>query len=244
VEFLRNFTVQRRWLSEATLKWNDRRDQVEIFDTLTRLGIGFTFNMIREDSLLHVKTISDDFRYRCDGCSRTFNASISDQSGLEVTFLRNRYLQMESEICRQSGFIIHPQDELPSSFNYDDFSFMMFELEMEVLITPQLIETNDDLRDVSPQHRQCYFENEKKLKYFTRYSKRSCEDECRSNLTFATVGCVLFNYVRDTNMEVCSHEIWRKSYFKVPQTDCECFPSCNRISYSINVKTKKLKEQK
>lgn len=40
--------------------------------------------------------------------------------------------------------------------------------------------------------RQCYFEDERSLKFFTSYSQKKCLEECHSNITLSRCGCVEF----------------------------------------------------
>jgi Amiloride-sensitive sodium channel len=49
--------------------------------------------------------------------------------------------------------------------------------------------------------RQCYFEGEKSLKYFKIYSKSSCDQECFSNASLSTCGCVPFYLISNVHVE-------------------------------------------
>lgn len=62
--------------------------------------------------------------------------------------------------------------------------------------------------------RGCLFEDENHLKYFTKYSKPSCFEECRSNLTFKACQCVPFFLIRKI---FCSPKFYREK-----KTYCHC----------------------
>ena len=66
----------------------------------------------------------------------------------------------------------------------------------DVILRPKITTTDESLRRFSPKYRNCYFEGEKKLKYFTKYSKHNCLDECWSDLSFDVYGCVRFYLIR------------------------------------------------
>jgi acid-sensing ion channel, other len=56
-----------------------------------------------------------------------------------------------------------------------------------------MITTSDNLRSYLPSTRQCYFEGERYLHYFTAYTQRNCELECFTNYTLQECGCTMFN---------------------------------------------------
>lgn len=70
-------------------------------------------------------------------------------------------------------------------------------------INPSLIITSPNVRDYTPNERQCYFNSERRLQFFKQYTQRNCEIECFYNFTLAECGCVKFSMPRrSTN----SHE--------------------------------------
>lgn len=65
----------------------------------------------------------------------------------------------------------------------------------EVLISvkPNMITTSENLRHYTPWDRQCYFSDERQLRFFKIYTQRNCELECLSNFTLSQCGCVKFS---------------------------------------------------
>lgn len=51
---------------------------------------------------------------------------------------------------------------------------------------------NDIQTSHTPEERRCYFESERQLKFFKRYSKINCEVECLTNKTIEVCGCSLY----------------------------------------------------
>lgn len=92
-------------------------------------------------------------------------------------------------------FLIHRTNQLPddSSFHFRQDVIYSF---AEVL--PQQTLISKELREMSPSHRNCFFEHERKLKLFKVYSKANCEHECKSFLFEDQCGCVPFYFLRES----------------------------------------------
>ena len=67
----------------------------------------------------------------------------------------------------------------------------------DFVLQPKITTTDESLRRFSPKERNCYFEDERKLKYFLKYTKNKCEEECWSDLSFEICGCVEFYGIRE-----------------------------------------------
>ncbi|KAJ0178603.1 hypothetical protein K1T71_005378 [Dendrolimus kikuchii] len=79
--------------------------------------------------------------------------------------------------------------------------------------------------DIAPcaHLRQCYFEGEKSLKYFSTYTAHNCWLECLSNYTFMKCGCVGF---------YMPHELAELEASGNTSFGCRCLPACNTIDYT------------
>lgn len=84
--------------------------------------------------------------------------------------------------------LLHTPDEVPQVDKY----YIHLPLDQEVLVkvAPRVVTTAAALRGYTPDQRQCFFESERKLLYYRRYSQRNCELECLANLTLSRCGCV------------------------------------------------------
>lgn len=114
-----------------------------------------------------------------------------------------------------------------------------------------MIETMDDLIRYSPEKRQCYFDGERKLKFFNIYTENNCQMECVANHTLQECGCVRFEMIRSNDTKVCSLsdiECYQKAMSETfvdmnenidphhgdrYHDNCTCLPSCTYISYSV-----------
>ncbi|KAJ8937726.1 hypothetical protein NQ314_011746 [Rhamnusium bicolor] len=59
-------------------------------------------------------------------------------------------------------------------------------------VTPDITTTSDTIKSYAPLKRNCYFPNEKSLKYFKVYAQQNCQIECKTNYTLNKCGCVNF----------------------------------------------------
>lgn len=118
----------------------------------------------------------------------------------------NQFFNCRSDV----GIIgIHAQGVFPSSYfkltHGQSYSFK---------ISPTLVRSDEKIRKIDPRmwvfslllrndnnfiiyiSRNCYFEDERKLLYFNKYSEENCLIECRSLITEESCLCVPFNYPR------------------------------------------------
>lgn len=149
-------------------------------------------------------------------------------------------------MCRVWSLKIHSLFDLPSS--YDDIEMCEFQYgyDLEIVVTPEIIVTDPALRSVEPSKRNCYFDGEKKLKFFKVYSRRNCEMECEAEyyLKNEDLECVPFYMVRDNSTRVCDHrheafQRFDKFYFDrdedAVRSVCGCLERCDLIDYSFEI---------
>lgn len=61
-----------------------------------------------------------------------------------------------------------------------------------VKITPKITITSNSVRKYSPKIRQCFFNSERRLRFYSFYTQRNCEMECLANFTASQCGCLKF----------------------------------------------------
>ncbi|XP_055840717.1 pickpocket protein 28-like [Episyrphus balteatus] len=93
-----------------------------------------------------------------------------------------------------------PGEEPQVSKNFID---LPFDHEVSLTIKSQIMTTSEGLRHYKPERRQCYYQNERYLRYFTKYTQANCELECLANQTLAKCGCVKFSMPRNSSQPVC-----------------------------------------
>ena len=95
-------------------------------------------------------------------------------------------------VCEAEGFQIGltvPGD----SVRFLDTVYMEMMQFIDVNIKPRMIITSNNLRDYSPNQRQCFFDSERRLRFFKIYTQHNCERECLANFTKSQCGCVKYS---------------------------------------------------
>lgn len=65
-------------------------------------------------------------------------------------------------------------------------------------IVPHMTKIDVSLKDLQPEERNCYLEQERSLKFFQIYTQNNCEQECLANYTLKLCGCVQFFMMRES----------------------------------------------
>ncbi|XP_070504668.1 pickpocket protein 28-like [Chironomus tepperi] len=180
VDFLRDYThLEPPWFEHKIAKWNGMID-TPFTETLTNIGMGHTFNMIDQSKLLHDDRISKDFLYTYNTSkpiTYPWKTSADDGKGFEISFRTNVMIQGCYNV---DSYIIHPPNELPVNgeiIRIEDWSAT------EVSLTPTIVKTDQDMQAFDVDIRKCYFNDERKLKYFKVYTEKNCELECLSEIS-------------------------------------------------------------
>lgn len=230
---------------------------------VTDLGMCYTFNMQSHKTIFNDGVISTDFNsyknkneekikehwtleggflstdrqkvpYRAiPGQSFQFFIHLNDSDRIDLcTLLKNSY-----------KVIFHLPNEIPTLFHNADF--IQFDTETVVRLSATAYTSKNHLKKVPINLRQCYFEGEKTLKFFSSYTKDHCNFECLANFTLRRCDCVKFSYPRTQNTRVCDlNEVncILKAHLAWPDEDemsqnlsmpCDCYPPCFDIHYKI-----------
>jgi acid-sensing ion channel, other len=89
-----------------------------------------------------------------------------------------------------SKVYLHLPNEAPQISKH--FFLMPYYYHTQVLIIPKVSRTDPELRNFPVEKRQCYFSDERYLRFFKHYTKNNCEIECLVNLTLSRCGCLVF----------------------------------------------------
>ncbi|CAG9571859.1 unnamed protein product [Danaus chrysippus] len=118
--------------------------------------------------------------------------------------------------------------------------------------------TDSSLRALSPEQRQCFFQNERELKYYKFYTDTNCKLDLRIRKTIKQCNCVLFHWPRKhISDRICSTREDYKCVSDVKakvgeqlifayyadseeqrnthETATSCYPACNDVLYSTQV---------
>ncbi|KAL5275289.1 hypothetical protein ACFFRR_001294 [Megaselia abdita] len=245
--------------------------------TYTDEGICFTFNGLSVDELYRPNTYQYKYykKYLKTEKKNSLKWSLQNgyDSGSDMKSYPYRVLGAGSRpgffialqgleknmdyICRGAvqGFKIHlhsPDDVPRVSHQYIRIPFGK---EVLISVKPSMITTSDGILNYTPEGRQCYFNNERYLKYFNIYTQGNCELECLSNYTLKQCGCVKFSMPRTSNMKVCNEskiscydkaedELLKEEFAQGltdstlnhrGKTKCHCLPACTSLAYNTEI---------
>lgn len=135
---------------------------------------------------------------------------LSMQNLLGITVLTESQIPAVDYLCSGGldGFsiTIHLPNELPTIGKNTYFISAYSQNEGIILVAPNLIATSPALRDYDPHVRQCFFNSERKLRFYRHYTQMNCESECLANYTLDKCECVHFAMPSKT-MSAC-HLCW------------------------------------
>ncbi|GLG96269.1 uncharacterized protein GBIM_03069 [Gryllus bimaculatus] len=252
---------------------------------LTEEGVCFTYNMIPGTDLFREGTFQanrnknisspktnvtwdpvNGYQKSSDNCYPHTASGLGRNAGLWL-LLHTKTKELHS-LCNLMGHgfkvILHSPIDFPQSEH--ESVHVSLENVFHLALTPHEMRTAPRLRhSYSPQQRQCYFPDERYLKYFKYYSQRNCELECLSNQTLEKCGCVEFYLPRMPNTPVCGWkskaciekakvDLYKTAAFpsgsqgKIDSSlkytlTCKCFPSCTHIWYKSTWSTSEMSQQ-
>ncbi|KAK7604719.1 hypothetical protein V9T40_005905 [Parthenolecanium corni] len=125
--------------------------------------------------------------------------------------------------------------------------------ETQIKIKPTLHISTVQLKSIDQEKRQCYFSDERMLRFYRTYTQRNCIMECESNFTLHFCQCVMYYMPKDTSTRICgkkdilcanrakltmetklgdnyalNESVWHESGQK---PTCGCLPACCSIAY-------------
>ncbi|XP_077285510.1 pickpocket protein 28-like [Arctopsyche grandis] len=246
---------------------------------LTQEGLCFTSNMLnaqelfRNEMLEHYEYLKDIKKSEGwslgDGYPKnlpfktypTRGMGAGTTTGITVVF--KAYSKDLDYLCRGpvQGFKVslHTPVEMPQVSQ----QYFRVPLNQEVIaaVKPNMITTSEGLKSYNPKRRQCYFPNERKLRYYKVYTQNNCDLECLTNYTDFLCDCVTFSMPRKLNTPICSvgklpcvyyyqDDLMQKiskigfnnenltdidAYLVDYVKDCNCLPACTVIGYDVEV---------
>ncbi|KAG5671103.1 hypothetical protein PVAND_001317 [Polypedilum vanderplanki] len=124
----------------------------------------------------------------------------------------------------------------------DEFQVNFTEIRADFEIT----RTDENLKALTSIERDCYFEKEKKLKYFKLYTQENCVMECIFEYLIDKCKCIHPNHIygpKHASIEFCQ---WREvdciqleqdryfqKYGKLLEENCTCLSTCDSLIYHI-----------
>lgn len=168
--------------------------------------------------------------------------SAKHSDGLEF-YLTKDPLVNDFETCAHMAFTAHSPFELPNAMvDNRDYAPFDYGQSLEVIVTPDVVLSDEKLRRIPPSVRKCYFDGERTLKFHRKYTLRNCEHECLTDHVTLNLNCTPFYMIHEEASNVCGIEevklILMHSQRELFYSDCDCLEECNSIVYNIKILSK------
>lgn len=170
---------------------------------------------------------------------------INDKMKLNMNFDMSQIFNLCENLRHSYMMILHMPNEMPTK--YHEYTYLGLHSNHIISLTASSIAYDQAFHGYSSSNRDCYFQNEKELKFFKTYTKPHCIIECMANYTLKSCGCVKFSMPRAPGVKVCgldqatcirkSTRTWseKDSFLRANTTLCQCLPSCYSVKYSIKM---------
>ncbi|XP_058461451.1 pickpocket protein 28-like [Malaya genurostris] len=240
-----------------------------ISQSITQFGICYTFNAISSDDMFKKENLQRDYDYssanfKSDGWSLEDGyplmagpniypfrpIGVGKKSSLSLV-LRTRKIDQDFH-CNgpRSGYYIsvHRPDEIPLFLNqYHRLSHLSL---LSLIVKPELTLIANGLKSYHYKRRQCYFKDERELRYFKVYNYNNCLAECIANYSLHLCGCVPLAMPRSPGIRVCDASVIEcfdevttdifATYYQLNKTEdwqdpCQCLPDCTTLSYDVEM---------
>ncbi|KAL7019583.1 hypothetical protein ACKWTF_011170 [Chironomus riparius] len=239
------------WFQEQFAVFNDYIKPV--FSKIrSRFAMGYTFNIIDDNNLLNFKSINSEFRYFQNittkqpenilQTARNISVRTGSEALLSMIFKKFKIDKSEA-VCKEIGILIHGIDEVPTFFKREDvINIAPGQLDIEA--TPEIVQSDKDIQKVNFNIRKCYFEGEKSLKYFNKYSEKNCIVECLTNFTLKMCNCTdpsqpfeKENYClqnqHDRSKYCPSRALFKFHSDENSEENCGCIPTCDSVTFHV-----------
>jgi amiloride-sensitive sodium channel len=209
------------------------------------------FPYFKSPLFTQIHSENDSVEWTLESGYRTKDNEVLPIRALKRNRVSFRYQTTDENIyiCPKNGrglqLMFHLPNESPTFFS--DRNFVAFNHDKKLSVTAKIYTTSPEMRSYPPKIRRCYYEGEKKLKFFKTYTKNLCDFECLTNYTLRQCGCVKFSMPRSESTKVCDLDklrclnnainLWPNVDSKEALNDasatCNCLEACTNIRYSM-----------
>ncbi|KYB27860.1 pickpocket protein 28 [Tribolium castaneum] len=227
--------------------WNSKQSNCSDIFTLVKTTSGYCCSF----NYKGIKTDHPNFReIYANGVGPSFGLSV------RLHAEENQYL---SSVTKTYGIDVSVHENI----KYPDLSIYSTTIragsEVSLPVRPEIIQSEDSVKDTDITTRGCAFSDEIKLSWSHNYSYATCINQCKARAIKKLCGCVPYYYypvfgkskyctLLDITCVKTNHVRYKNSEIEL-QTQkghhafvkCQCYPQCNEISYSYQLDQEQLK---
>lgn len=207
-------------------------------EIITSEGVCYSINMLDQKDL-YKEDMTESLRYPTHGHRSNWTVfgypdddpwnfplriiGSSKEAGITLV-LKIRRKDIDRS-CRKTGvgyrLTLHTPDEIPRTGS--QYYKIPLNAETIIAIQPRVMSTSDNLIHYAPEKRQCYFREEKVLRFFKSYTQSNCKLECLASkfilstkvilpcffvgfidFTFRKCNCVKFSMPHSNGTRICN----------------------------------------
>ncbi|XP_046960542.1 pickpocket protein 28-like [Vanessa cardui] len=124
------------------------------------------------------------------------------------------------------------------------YKYVVLGQSLDIKVEPRIFQSDDDLRQVPLEKRNCAFHDEFLLQHTDRFSSETCKTECKMKKYADQCGCVPYKYPKEKSLRICdfgdleclnNHFIYSSARDIEWEKDCTpiCYIECRDKRYSI-----------
>lgn len=202
VSNLREISNEFYKISKIEIESSGEQNFSEFFhEVITEEGVCHTFNMLDAEDFYSDGMASElkyprhgrrsswaIYGYGSDHKPDTYPIRVLGSGVKDGVYIKLKMHKKDLDYaCKKdtSGFrlVLHTPDEFPqpgSQFYQISFNTMSM-----INVQPKVMSTADEMRHYTPEKRQCFFEDDKKLKFYKHYAQANCKlERLASKITF------------------------------------------------------------
>ncbi|CRL05762.1 CLUMA_CG018791, isoform A [Clunio marinus] len=247
IDNLNNIT--REFITSLTYRKVEKNGSEVFRRTIFEENLCFTYNMIEDDDMFTEKiaeTLIDHGEYDSQYVPKSGEEYLQRVKSARITQSINIRIALDNtdNLANMTSIfmIIH------SPYNYPKYSMDFIPIKLgainKILITPQIIQTDEELIKYKPKVRECIFGYKTKLEFFKNYTQSNCELECETHYLLQKCSCVLFHMLHNESTRICQTEdeidcadnatdLFHYTERRLKR--CKCLPHCNEITYSMSM---------
>lgn len=231
-------------------------------ETLTDAGICFTFNSLNAFEIYREENLAKNFTKlwthevsskNWDNISEYINESLIYPrrvlSASEGLVFNLRLSTADTDfLCggpvRSFKILLHTAGEVPQMTKY--YYRLPLDYDTVMSVRPIMLQTTDTLlKNYDSMRRKCFYDGERQLEFFHKYTQRNCQLDCVARLTAEKCECAKFTMPRHESTPVCGllklkcvenvENEYAIEIMTKKANNCNCLPACHSISYDAEL---------